>query len=76
MHVTGTKHIVHHRQKSVLQWSVISKFTCITYTNDDSDNIENARDSGMIMMIMMIMMMIIMILIMMMVMMIKIMIKK
>ena len=28
MHGTGTKHIVHHRQKSVVQWSVISKFTC------------------------------------------------
>ena len=27
---TGTKHIVHHMQKSVVQWSVISKFTCIS----------------------------------------------
>ena len=27
MHGTGTKHIVCHRQKSVLQWSVICKFT-------------------------------------------------
>ena len=30
MHQTGTKHIVRHMQKSVVQWSVISKFTCIT----------------------------------------------
>ena len=29
MHQTGTKHIVRHMQKSVVQWSVISKFTCI-----------------------------------------------
>ena len=28
MHGTGTKHIVRRRQKSVLQWSVISKFAC------------------------------------------------
>ena len=28
MHGTGTKHIVRHSQKSVIQWSVISKFTC------------------------------------------------
>ena len=30
MHVTGTKHIVRHRRKSVVQWSVISKFACTT----------------------------------------------
>ena len=30
MHRTGTKHIVCHMQKSVVQWSVISKFTCST----------------------------------------------
>ena len=30
MHQTGTKHIVRHMGKSVVQWSVISKFTCIT----------------------------------------------
>ena len=29
MHLTGTKHIVRHLQKFVVQWSVISKFTCI-----------------------------------------------
>ena len=29
MHRTGTKHIVRHMQKSVVQWSVISKFACI-----------------------------------------------
>ena len=29
MHRTGTKHIVRHMQKSVIQRSVISKFTCI-----------------------------------------------
>ena len=29
MHRTGTKHFVRHMQKSVVQWSVISKFTCI-----------------------------------------------
>ena len=29
MHRTGTKHIVRHMQKSVVQWSVISKFTCM-----------------------------------------------
>ena len=28
MHRTGTKHIVCRMQKSVVQWSVISKFTC------------------------------------------------
>ena len=28
MHWTGTKHIVRRMQKSVVQWSVISKFTC------------------------------------------------
>ena len=28
MHQTGTKHVVRHMQKSVIQWSVISKFTC------------------------------------------------
>ena len=28
MHRTGTKHIVRHMQKSIVQWSVISKFTC------------------------------------------------
>ena len=28
MHWTGTKHIVRHMRKSVIQWSVISKFTC------------------------------------------------
>ena len=28
MHGTRTKHIVRHSQKSVVQWSVISKFTC------------------------------------------------
>ena len=28
MHRTGTKHTVRHLQKSVVQWSVISKFTC------------------------------------------------
>ena len=28
MHRTGTKHIVRHMLKSVVQWSVISKFTC------------------------------------------------
>ena len=29
MHETGTKHIVRHSQKSAVQWSVMSKFTCI-----------------------------------------------
>ena len=29
MNRTGTKHIVCHMKKSVVQWSVISKFTCI-----------------------------------------------
>ena len=29
MHGTGTKHIVRHSLKSVVQWSVISKFACI-----------------------------------------------
>ena len=33
MHQTGTKHIVRHMQKSVVQWSVISKFTCIYEKN-------------------------------------------
>ena len=28
MHRTGTKHIVRHMQKNVIQWSVITKFTC------------------------------------------------
>ena len=31
MHGTGTKHIVRHSQKSVVQWSVISKFTCTEF---------------------------------------------
>ena len=30
MHQTGTKHIVRHMQRSVVQLSVISKFTCIS----------------------------------------------
>ena len=29
IHGTGTKHKVRHRQKSVVQWSFISKFACI-----------------------------------------------
>ena len=29
MHRTGTKHIVRHMQKAVVQWAVISKFSCI-----------------------------------------------
>ena len=29
MHQTATKHIVRHMQKNVVQWYVISKFTCI-----------------------------------------------
>ena len=29
MHGTGTKHIVCHSQKSGIQWSFISEFTCI-----------------------------------------------
>ena len=29
IHGTGTKHIVRHRLKSVVQWFVISKFACI-----------------------------------------------
>ena len=33
---TGTKHIVRHMQKSVVQWSVISKFTCIYMSFDCS----------------------------------------
>ena len=32
MHRTGTEHIVHHMQKSIVQWSVISKFTCNTHS--------------------------------------------
>ena len=39
MHRTGTKHIVRHMQKSVVQWSVISKFTCIIIKNDNKDDI-------------------------------------
>ena len=31
MHRTGTKHIVCHMQKSLEQWSVMSKFTCIVF---------------------------------------------
>ena len=31
MHRTGTKHVVRHMQKSVIQWSIISKFTCIYF---------------------------------------------
>ena len=33
MHRTGTKNIVRHMRKSVVQWSVISKFTCILKTS-------------------------------------------
>ena len=29
MHGTGTRHIVRRSQKSVVQWSIISKFSCI-----------------------------------------------
>ena len=29
MHGTGTKHIVRHNQKSVVQWSDVAEFTCI-----------------------------------------------
>ena len=32
MHRAGAKHIVRHMQKSGVQWSVISKFTCTTTT--------------------------------------------
>ena len=32
MHGTRTEHIVRHRQTSVVQWSVISKFTCVSMT--------------------------------------------
>ena len=32
MHRTGTMHIVRHMQKSFVQWSFISKFTCISIT--------------------------------------------
>ena len=31
MHRNGTKHIIRHMQKSVIQWFVISKFTCISH---------------------------------------------
>ena len=31
MRRTGTKHIVRHMQKSVVQWSVLSKFTCTKF---------------------------------------------
>ena len=36
MHRTGTKHIVRHMQKSVIQWSVISKFTCTGFCEENS----------------------------------------
>ena len=39
IHGTGTKHIVRHSQKSVLQWSVISKFTCIHKMTQHNKNI-------------------------------------
>ena len=39
MHRTGTKHIVRHMQKSVVQWSIISKFTCISNTNNNFHSI-------------------------------------
>ena len=39
MHRTVTKHIVRHMQKSVVQWSVISKFTC-----SNKDNISDIID--------------------------------
>ena len=41
---TGTKHLVRHRRKSVLQWSVISKFTCIVHTWENID-VENILDT-------------------------------
>ena len=37
MHHTGTKHIVRHMQKSIVQWSVISKFTCICVDDCDGE---------------------------------------
>ena len=42
MHRTGTKHIVRHREKSVVQWSVISNFAFnINSINDENNNITN-----------------------------------
>ena len=38
MHGTGTKNIVRHMQKSVVQWSVISKFTCIVLFDMSMEN--------------------------------------
>ena len=42
MHRAGTKHIVRHMQKSVVQWSVISKFTCIGKTLGVSQNVNTS----------------------------------
>ena len=45
MHRTGTKHIVRHMRKSVIQWSVISKFTCTNkQIQTPSFSVVNASD--------------------------------
>ena len=36
MHGTGTEYIVHHSQKSMVQWSGVAKFICI-YIDIDKD---------------------------------------
>ena len=47
MHRTGTKHIVRHMQKSVVQWSVISRFTCnYINNNNDKNNNDNNNDNN------------------------------
>ena len=42
---TGTKHIVRHIQRSAVQWSVISKFTCTTNDDDDDDDCDDNDDN-------------------------------
>ena len=45
MHWTGTMHIVCHREKSVLQWSVISNFACNSNSINDENN-NNTNDNS------------------------------
>ena len=53
MHRTETKHIVRHRHRCVVQWSVISKFTCISLSHwcslqqrGDTDTARSSENHG------------------------------
>ena len=42
MHRTGAKHVVCHMQKSIIQWSVISKFTCSSISSSSRSSINSS----------------------------------